>query len=128
MAENNDKYKRITRYMSGLTISEYYSNKIESITIKYKTTFIWFAGKEEEEGLLLRKKAEVADFYLKCPNEECTEGYIDMRVHVNDAIRKHLTSVCGVTTCCGKTAPDHPHQSCDVRVEYLIEVQYTQSS
>ncbi len=121
------EYMRVQKHMSGMTISEYYQDKVKQISIKHKTTFIWFAGKEEKEGQLTRKKAEAADFYLKCPNEECTEGYIDLRCDVDDVVRKQLTSAHGVTTCCGKTAPDHPHQSCDVRVEYWIEVQYTQS-
>lgn len=123
----NDKYKRVTRYMSGMSIADYYKGKVEQISIKHKTTFIWFAGKSEKEGCFTIKKTEAADFYLSCPNEECTEGYIDLRHIVNEVVSKGLTAYSGETTCCGKTAPDHPHQKCDVRVEYWIEVQYTQS-
>ena len=99
--------------MSNRSLAEYYNNKVEEITIKYKITLVWFHIKKIDEGVLCIKKAEAADFYLKCPNEECTEGYIDLRNHVDDAIRNQLTSAHGVTTCCGKTAPDHPNQNCE---------------
>lgn len=123
----NDKYKRVTRYMSGMSIADYYKGKVEQISIKYNTTFVSFAGKSEKEGCLTIKKIEAADFYLPCPNEECTEGYIDLRHIVSNVVSKNLTAYSGETTCCGKTASDHPNQKCDVRVEYWIEVQYTQS-
>lgn len=127
MNNSNDRYKRIIRYMSGTQIEDYYKGKVESIIIKLHVTYSSFAGTKESNYGFKRTKRDVADFFISCPNPECTEGYIDLRNHVDDAIRNQLTSAHGVTTCCGKTAPDHPNQNCESQVEYSIEVQYTQS-
>ena len=123
---SEDKYKRITRYLSGMQIEDYYKGKVESIVIRLHETYKSFAGVKKSTYGFKRTKRDAADFFISCPNPECTEGYIDLRHKVDEIIFNKQTSGSGVTTCCGKTAPDHPNQSCDVRVEYSIEVQYTQ--
>lgn len=105
----------------------YFQGKVESILVEYKILYRSFAGVVNKEGAFRKNKEDVANFYIECPNPECTSGYIDLRTEVLNAVEEWETMVSGVTTCCGKTAPDHPNQKCDVQIEYSIQIQYSQS-
>lgn len=122
----NDRLIKVTRYMSGKSICDYFDGAVAYITIKAHTTFESIAGTKEETRNIKLTQRDVADFYVKCPNKECTEVYIDLRSIVGAMVAKRQVTSSGVTTCCGRIAPDHPNQSCDSRTEYDIEIRYTQ--
>lgn len=114
-------------HLSNISIKDFFSEKVERVSIEYQTTFVWFGGREIESHALSKDKTGTADFLIKCPNEECTEGYMDLREEVFDTIRRGLATCAFCKRCSGRTAPDHPHQSCDVLVEGSISIQYAQS-
>lgn len=103
----------------------YFQGKVERIEVEYKIRYRSFAGVINKEGAFTKNKEDVANFYIECPNPECTSGYIDLRTEVLNAVEEWETMASGVTTCCGKTAPDHPNQKCDVQIEYSIQIQYS---
>lgn len=103
----------------------YFQGKVERIEVEYKIRYRSFAGVVNKEGAFVKNKEDVANFYIECPNPECTSGYIDLRTEVLNAVEEWETMASGVTTCCGKTAPDHPNQKCDVQIEYSIQIQYS---
>ena len=113
--------------MSGKTVRDYFDGWVESITIKVHTSFASIAGTKEQDYGFKKTKGDVADFYISCPNKECTQSFIDLRNIVGAMVAKKETNLSGETTCCGRIAPDHPNQNCDARIEYSIHIQYTQS-
>lgn len=111
---------------SHQNLKMYFQGKVDRIEVEYKILYRSFAGAVNKEGSFTKNKEDVANFYIECPNPECTSGYIDLRTEVLNAVEEWETMVSGVTTCCGKTAPDHPNQKCDVQIEYSIQIQYSQ--
>lgn len=111
---------------SHQNLKMYFQGKVDRIEVEYKILYRSFAGVVNKEGSFTKNKEDVANFYIECPNPECTSGYIDLRTEVLNAVEEWETMVSGVTTCCGKTAPDHPNQKCDVQIEYSIQIQYSQ--
>lgn len=116
---------KVTRYMSGMSIADYYKGKVKQISIKYNTTFIWFAGIKEESHSFTKNKTDAADFYIDCPNLECTESYFDLRDEVNSLYRSKGETTKGEKVCKGKVAPDHPNQRCETTMTYEIEITYS---
>lgn len=106
------------------TIKMYFGGKVEKIEIRYKETYRSFAGVENNNYTLVKDKSDLANFYIECPNPECTSGYIDLRGEVASAVREWKDTIRGEKKCSGKTAPDHPNQCCDVKVEYEILILY----
>lgn len=121
----NERFIKVTRYMCGKTVEMYFAGKVESIDIKIKTTYKSFAGIREESWNLKRRKDEVADFYIDCPNLECTESYFDLRDEVNNLCRNKGEIAKGEKACKGKVAPDHPNQRCDTTISYEIRITYS---
>lgn len=121
----NDRYIKAARYMCGKAIDTYFAGTVESIEFKLKTIHKSFAGVREETCGFTRKKTDVADFYIDCPNHECTEGYVDFRDEVNSLYRSKGEIAKGEKACKGKVAPDHPNQRCDTTMEYEIEITYS---
>lgn len=106
------------------TLKMYFEGKVEKIEIRYKETYRSFAGVQTKDYTLIKDKSDKANFYIECPNPECTSGYIDLRGEVISAIREWKDTVSGEKKCSGRTAPDHPNQCCDVKVEYEISILY----
>lgn len=120
------KHQILSRLMSGKNIKEYFKGKIEKVVIEYTTTYSSFAGVLQSTNKLTKMSDSEADFFIICPNPECTVEYIDLRPAVDLLSARNEVSCTGETRCSGKTAPDHPNQDCDVKVEYTISLQYAQ--
>lgn len=122
----NDEYKWLQK-LTNKTLKEVFEGKVAEVILDYKIIYKSFAGEN------IRQKREVitenmpANFYFECPNPECTEKCIYITDVVKDVIRRRDTTFSCVTTCSGRNARDHSHQRCDVRVEYTIQIQYSQS-
>lgn len=108
------------------TLKMYFQGKVEKVEIRCKETYRSFAGVQTNNYTLVIDESDKADFYLECPNPECTSGYIDLRGEVISAVREWKDTSSGEKKCSGKTAPDHPNQCCDVKVEYEILIQYAE--
>lgn len=127
-----EKKKRMEQRIQALhqvacsmqTIKMYFGGKVEKIEIRYKEIYKSFAGVETNNYTLVKDKSDLANFYIECPNPECTSGYIDLRGEVASAVREWKDTIRGEKKCSGKTAPDHPNQCCDVKVEYEILILY----
>lgn len=137
MADNHASYNHRKEYMNGdykwlekltnKTLKETFEGAVEEVVLKYKFIYKSFAGDDIKERTEVITKDMPANFYFECPNPECTEKCIYITDEVRDAISRRDTTFSCVTTCSGKTARDHSHQRCDVRVEYTIRIQYSQS-
>lgn len=110
--------------LSHESLQMYFQGKVERIVVEYKILYRSCADLEKKQGAFTKHKEDVANFYIECPNPKCTSGYIDLRGEILHAVKEWETSASGVITCCGKTAPDHPNQDCDVKIEYEILIQY----
>lgn len=122
----NNRFIKVTRYMCGKTIEVYFSGKVERVELKIKTTYRSFAGEAEEMYEFRRNKRDFADFYIECPNLECTEGYIDLRDEVNTLFKSREEFLQGEKCCNGKAAPDHLNQRCGAAVFFEIKIIYAE--
>lgn len=114
------------RKLTNKTLKEAFEGKVVEVVLDYRLIYKSFAGEDIMSRREIITENMPANFFFECPNPECTEKYIYITDEVRDAISRHDTTFSCVTTCCGKTAPDHPNQRCDVRVEYEVTVRYTQ--
>lgn len=118
------------RWLEKLTnksLKEIFKGLVEEVVIEYKIIYRSHAGEVTMSGIDVITANMPANFYFECPNPECTERTIHIDDKVKGMIDRRDTTFSCVTTCSGKTASDHPHQRCDVTVEYTVTVRYTQA-
>lgn len=113
------------RCLSRKTIADYFSDKVESVEIEYTETYVCFAGRSVKSYKLMKSRSSDADFYIECPNWECTVGVIDLRSEVDELYREKREYCKGEKKCKGKVAPDHPNQRCDTTISYEIRITYS---
>lgn len=115
------------RKLTNKTLEETFEGVVEEVILDYKTIYKSFAGEDTRHRTEVITRKMPANFYFECPNPECTEKGIYITDEVTDMISRRDTTFSCVTTCSGKTARDHSHQRCDVKVEYTVTVRYTQA-
>ena len=122
----NDDYRWLQR-LTNKTLKEAFEGAVKEVVLDYKTTYKSHAGEYVKCSTDVITENMPANFYFECPNPECTERTIHIDDKVKGMIDRRDTTFSCVTTCSGKTASDHPHQRCDVTVEYTVIVRYTQA-
>ena len=122
----NDEYKWLQK-LTNRTLKEVFEGKVIEVILDYKIIYRSFAGENTSTRREIITENMPANFYFECPNPECTEKGIYITDEVTDMISRRDTTFSCVTTCSGKTARDHSHQRCDVKVEYTVTVRYTQA-
>lgn len=94
-----------------------------SIKIEYKAVYTCAFGIYENKGSIEEKPTYTANFYIDCPNDDCTCGYFDLYPQVANAIAAKSDKVSGVLYCKGEEAKGHSN-NCDTKLEYTIAVEY----
>lgn len=108
---------------TGIRVGQLYPN-VESIEIHHIRDHGSAFGHSHREGIWTITPQSEACFVLECLNPECSTIGFDLRSVISFAIRDHLTEVNGEMDCEGQEAPDHPEQSCDGHIEYMIKIAY----
>lgn len=122
----NDDYRWLQK-LTNKSLKETFKGAVEEVVLNYKIIYKSFAGEDVRERTDVITKDMPANFYFECPNPECTERTIHIDDEVKGMISRRDTTFSYVTTCSGKNARDHSHQRCDVTVEYIVTVRYTQA-
>ena len=112
--------------MCGKSIEDYFSGKVKSVEVKGRTVYRSFAGNNEQSFAFKRSGRDIADFYIECPNIECTEMFFDLRQETDSLFRERAEATQGEIACKGKVASDHPNQRCDTTLYYEIKIIYSE--
>lgn len=107
----------------GVPISDIYP-QVEKIEIDYLKEHNSFLGHNEKEGKCTFTPQSEMYFVINCLNRECTSIGYGLSGVVGSTIRNHETEVSGRMRCQGSEAPDHPEQSCDGSLKYIIKIKY----
>ena len=111
------------RYMDTRRIEEVFPD-IASIKISYQLQHSSAFGSQDKEGTWNVNLQSQMCFVLDCLNRECTSAGFDLKDEIYSMRRSHQTEKSGEMHCDGQEAPDHPEQSCDGSLKYVIKISY----
>ncbi len=97
---------------------------MEKIVIHHVREHHSFAGESHKEGTWTITPQSELFFVLECLNRECTTIGFNLQSVIGSAIHARKTEITGEMQCGGQEAPDHPEQSCDGSLKYIIKIQY----
>lgn len=121
-----DKMKqeqRRLRYMDTRCKDEVFPN-IAKIEITYKLHHGSEFGNQDKEGTWMVNLQSQMDFSIECLNRECSSSGFDLKNEIYSMYRDRLSEKSGEMKCEGQEAPDHPEQSCDGHLSYMIKISY----
>lgn len=107
----------------GIYVGDFYP-EVEKIEIHHIREHHSFAGESHREGTWTITSQSELFFVLGCLNRECTSIGFNLQSEISSAIHAHKTEISGEMKCGGHEAPDHPEQSCDGKINYIIKIIY----
>lgn len=93
--------------------------KIE-YTVEYKSAF----GRNEVENSITRAPQSKDNYFIDCPNRECTSIGFDLKNEIRRVVSEHKVEEEGTLLCSGSEAPDHLYQRCGSILKYKVIVEY----
>ena len=122
--ENKEqKLKTKNALLSNKLISEVLPT-VKEIKIEYIAEHNSAFGKKVVENIIIRTPQSKDNFFIDCPNRECTSIGFDLKNEIRRIVSEHKVEGNGTLLCSGSEAPDHLYQSCDSILKYKVIVEY----
>ena len=96
---------------------------VTEIRIHYKEEYRSCFGIYNKEQTLFRHPEDLAEFKIRCANNDCTRKFFDLYSEVSNAIHHRECEANGVLECEGQEAKDHQY-NCPTTLEYTIQIKY----
>lgn len=117
------KQKQLQLLHRGIYVADFYP-QVEKIVIHHVREHHSFAGEFHKEGTWTITPQSELFFVLECLNRECTTIGFNLQSVIGSAIHARKTEITGEMKCGGQEAPDHPEQSCDGSLKYIVTITY----
>lgn len=122
--ENKEqKLKTKNALLSNKLISEVLPT-VKKIKIEYIAEHNSAFGRNEVENSITRTPQSKDNYFIDCPNRECTSIGFDLKNEIRRIVSEHKVEEEGTLFCLGSEAPDHLYQSCGSTLKYKIIVEY----
>lgn len=122
--ENKEqKLKTKNALLSNKLISEVLPT-VKEIKIEYIAEHNSAFGKKVVENIIIRTSQSKDNYFIDCPNRECTSIGFDLKNEIRRVVSEHKVEEEGTLYCSGSEAPDHLYQSCGSTLKYKIIVEY----
>lgn len=122
--ENKEqKLKTKNALLSNKLISEVLPS-VKEIKIEYIAEHNSAFGKKVVENIITRTPQSKDNYFIDCPNRECTSIGFDLKNEIRRIVSEHKVEEEGTLFCSGSEAPDHLYQSCGSTLKYKIIVEY----
>ena len=119
--EQKDKTKNAL--LSNKLISEVMPS-VKEIKIEYTVEHNSAFGRNEVENTIIRTPQSKDNFFIDCPNRECTSIGFDLKNEIRRIVSEHKVEENGTLLCSGSEAPDHLYQRCGSILKYKVIVEY----
>lgn len=122
--ENKEqKLKTKNALLSNKLISEVLPT-VKEIKIEYIAEHNSAFGKKVVENTIIRTPQSKDNYFIDCPNRECTSIGFDLKNEIRRIVSEHKVEEEGTLYCSVSEAPDHLYQSCGSTLKYKIIVEY----
>lgn len=123
-AENERRKLKLRQSLYDGTRVEQRYPSVKSIEIVHERTHSSAFGSSHKDGVWSVSPGDHTAFVLECLNPECSSIGFNLRGIIEAAVRNRDTEVSGLLKCTGQEAPDHPEQSCNGLLKYIVRIVY----
>ena len=123
--DQNRKMKQLMMQNAhtGIRIEQIYP-EVKEIVISHVRNHSSAFGSNHKEGIWTLSPQSEAYFFIECLNPECSTIGFDLGDIIRRAISNRCSEVKGEMECEGQEAPDHPEQSCDGHLNYVVRIYF----